>query len=164
MTSRQSDHTPPPYKLAPQTLPPSLLLAAPRRLYCECGKRGPGFRWMSIFAWSRSPRSACPRPPAGGGEGGVPRWKQRQTQRAMMYAMSNEQQGGGYPRRRLNAVQDERYEPSSGAEWKGKAWGLASSKVSGRERAPSWQQLSSTLKSEPSVRSCRRTIPEATIF
>ena len=68
-----------------------------------------------------------------GGEGeGVSRWKQRQAAKQMMYALSQEGSGDVTARRKLQETQ--KYEPSIG-DWKGKVWGLASSKVINRQDA-----------------------------
>ena len=69
-------------------------------------------------------------PPAAEGEG-VSRWQQRKAAKAMMYATSNEQEGGSILSRRRKTG-DERYQPR-GNEWQGRAWGLASTKVAGRK-------------------------------
>ena len=52
----------------------------------------------------------------------------------MMYAMSNERETSGatIAGRRAQAV-DNKYAPRSGENWQGRAWGLASTKVGGRQ-------------------------------
>ena len=68
--------------------------------------------------------------PDASGEG-VSRWKQRQAAKAMMYAMSNERSGDAIAARRQLATAD-KYAPQVQG-WQGQAWGLASTKVSGRQ-------------------------------
>ena len=72
------------------------------------------------------------KPPTGGEGEGVSRWKQRQAAKQMMYALSQEGSGDVTARRKLQETQ--KYEPSIG-DWKGKVWGLASSKVINRQDA-----------------------------
>jgi len=71
--------------------------------------------------------------PAGGAGEGVSRWQQRKAAKAMMYAMSNEQSGDAVASRRLVASSN-KYVPQV-QNWKGQAWGLASTKVGGRQDA-----------------------------
>jgi len=69
--------------------------------------------------------------PAGGEGEGVSRWKQRQAAKAMMYAMSNEQDGNAIAARR-QLTTAAKYVPQVDG-WQGRAWGLSSTKVSGRQ-------------------------------
>ena len=63
---------------------------------------------------------------------GVSRWQQRKAAKAHMYATSTEQEGRGVAARRQLAT-DSKYVPRTGQNWKGSAWGLASTQVSGRQ-------------------------------
>ena len=69
--------------------------------------------------------------PAGGEGEGVSRWRQRQAAKQMMYAMSVEGSGDAIAARR-HLQSSSKYEPEI-ENWKGKAWGLASTKVSDRQ-------------------------------
>eukprot|EP00965_Chrysotila_dentata_P169208 5587952-Pleurochrysis_carterae.AAC.1 len=71
----------------------------------------------------------------GGEEAGVSRWQQRKAAKAMMYAMSTEQDAGSAIAARRQLATGERYAPRTGGEWQGKAWGLGSTKVGGRQAA-----------------------------
>ena len=74
--------------------------------------------------------------PSGGEGEGVSRWKQRQAAKSMMYAMSSEGSGGSVAARRQHSIAA-KYEPPTSNEWKGQAWGLASTKVGGKQNAKS---------------------------
>ncbi|KOO29335.1 hypothetical protein Ctob_006248 [Chrysochromulina tobinii] len=68
--------------------------------------------------------------PSGASGEDVSRWQQRKAMKVMMYAMSDEQRGD-VASRRMQA-QSAKYVPQV-QNWKGEAWGLASTKVGGRQ-------------------------------
>ncbi|KAJ1637009.1 hypothetical protein T492DRAFT_955582 [Pavlovales sp. CCMP2436] len=62
----------------------------------------------------------------------VNRWAKRREERAALYASSTEQ-AQTVNLRRSRAEEHPRYDPGYTDGWKGKAWGLASTKVQGRQ-------------------------------
>ena len=79
---------------------------------------------------------------------GVSRWAQRKAAKAQMYATSTEQQGGNVASRRMQQTTDSKYVPRTGEGWSGKAWGLASTKVQGRQNAQDTRFSSGSRRGE----------------
>ena len=78
---------------------------------------------------------------------GVSRWAQRKAAKAQMYAMSSEQQGGNVASRRMQTT-DSKYVPRTSEGWSGQAWGLASTKVQGRQNAQDTRFSSGSRRGE----------------